>query len=120
MKKSQQNKLIKSKYPNIYIREVYGDNGIKKDTKVYISINNSRKLLGLKSSGITELYAFNYRNSEVARMKLGEDPKLIQKKDIILFEEIAKDYFDRQEAQKIQSAQRTKARYTKHIKKIQD
>ena len=55
MKKSHQNKLIKSKYPNIYTREVYGKDGIKKDTKVYISINNSRKLLGLKSSGITEL-----------------------------------------------------------------
>ena len=118
MKKSQQNKLIKSKYPNIYTREVYGKDGIKKDTKVYISINNSRKLLGLKSSGITELYAFNFRNSEVARMKLGEDPKLISKKDIIYFEEIANDYFDRQEAQKIQSAKRTKARYTKHIKKV--
>lgn len=115
MKKSQQNKLIKSKYPNIYTREVYGTDGIKKDTKVYISINNSRKLLGLKSSGITELYAFNYRNSEVAKIKLGEDPKLISKKDIIYFKELVQDWKDKQQAEKLTEANKNAQRYKNHI-----
>ena len=115
MKKSHQNKLIKSKYPNIYTREVYGDNGIKKDTKVYISTNNSRKLLGLKSSGITELYAFNFRNSEVARMKLGEDPKLVSKKDIIYFKELAQDWKDKQKFEQLTEANKNAQRYKNHI-----
>jgi len=116
-KKSNTNKLIKSKYPNVYTREVSGKDGIKKDTKVYISIKNSRKLLGLKSSGITELYAFNYRNSEVARMKLGEDPRLVNKQDIILFSELAQDWQNKQRAEQLKEAKQNSQRYNNHIEK---
>jgi len=111
-----ENKLILSKkYTGVYTREV-NDKGTKR-TKVYVSINNSRRLLGYLGD-ITLSYASQYRQEEITRLRLGEDPKLVRKKDIILFEEIAQDFFDRQEAQKIQSAKRTKARYTKHIKKV--
>lgn len=117
-KKINQNKLIKSKYPNVYTREVYGNDGIKKDTKVYISIKNSRRLLGLKSSGITELYAFNYRNAEVARMKLGEDPKLVSKKqDVVLFSELVSDWKDKQKAEQLKEAKKNSQRYHNHIEK---
>ncbi len=54
------------------------------------------------------------------RLRLGEDLQLIRKKDIILFKEIAQDYFDRQEAQKIQSTKRTNAWYDRHLKKVFD
>jgi len=111
------NKLIKSnKYTGVYTKQV------QNDTKIYISYHNgknySRHLVGLASTGITQSYAYELRNKEIARMKLGEDPQLIRKKDIILFEEIAQDYFDRQEAQQVQSAKRTRARYQMHIKKM--
>ena len=114
-KTSNINKLIKSKYPNVYTREVYGKDGIKKDTKVYISINNSRRLLGLKSSGITELYAFNFRNDEVARMKLGEDPRLSNKKEVLLFSELAEDWMDKQQAEQLKEAKKNTQRYHMHI-----
>ena len=117
-KKSNTNKLIKSKYPNVYTREVYGNDGIKKDTKVYISINNSRKLLGLTSSGITQLYAFNYRNTEVARMKLGEDPRLSSNKEVLLFSELAEDWMDKQKAEQLKEAKRNVQRYHNHIEKF--
>ena len=115
---TNKNKLIKSKYPNIYTREVYGKDGIKKDTKVYISINNSRKLLGLTSSGITQLYAFNYRNAEVARMKLGEDPKLATNREVLLFSELVEDWMDKQKAEQLKEAKRNVQRYRKHIEEL--
>ncbi|PHR54536.1 MAG: hypothetical protein COA44_12965 [Arcobacter sp.] len=115
MKKDNLNKLtLSKKFTGIYTKKVLEKGVIK--TKVYVSINNSRRLLGYLEN-ISLAYAANYRQEELSRLRLGESPQLIRKKDIILFEEIAQDYFDRQLAQQVQSAKRTKARYTMHIKK---
>ena len=81
-----------------------------------MSINNSRRLLGYLGD-ITLAYASNYRLEEITRLRLGEDPKLIRKKDIILFEEIAQDWRDKQRAEQLIEAQKNAQRYFNHIHK---
>ena len=114
-KKNNQNKLILSKkYTGVYTKEIM-DKGTKR-IKVYVSINNSRRLLGYLGD-ITLAYASNYRLEEITRLRLGEDPKLIRKKDIILFEEIAQDWRDKQSAEQLSEAQKNSQRYFNHIHK---
>lgn len=113
---SKINKLILSKkYTGVYTKEVM-DKGTER-TKVYVSINNSRRLLGFLGD-ITLSYASNYRLEEITRLRLGEDPKLIRKKDIILFEEIAQDWKDKQKAERLTEADKNAQRYHKHIHKV--
>lgn len=112
---SKINKLILSKkYTGIYTREV-NDKGTKR-TKVYVSINNSRRLLGYLGD-ITLAYASQYRQEEITRLRLGENPKLIRKKDIILFEELAQDWKNKQKAEQLIEATKNSQRYHNHVHK---
>lgn len=78
---SIQNKLIKSKkYQGVYTKYLPKTN----DTAIYIAYcnkngNYSRYKVGLKSSGITEAYAYNLRNEEINKIRLNENPKLSNK-----------------------------------------
>jgi len=88
MEKSS-NKLIKfKKYKGIYYK--YTTN----DKMYYIAYKNangnySRYKVGIKSSGITELYCYNLRNEEINKVRLNDNPKLSNKAAIIKFQEIA-------------------------------
>lgn len=114
-KDSKTNKLVLSKkYTGVYTREVNDKGTLRK--KVYVSINNSRRLLGYLGD-ITLLYASNYRLEEITRLRLGENPKLIRKKDIILFSELAQDWMDKQKAEQLQEARQNSQRYHNHIEK---
>lgn len=115
-KKSNTNKLILSKkYTGVYTKEVI-DKGTKRN-KVYVSINNSRRLLGYLGD-ITLAYASNYRNAEITRLRLGENPKLIRKKDIIFFSELAQDWKNKQKAEQLKEAEKNSQRYHNHIEKF--
>lgn len=51
--------------------------------------------IGLKSEGITEVYAYNKRNEYINQMRLGEDPLAKKKKQTsVSLEDLAKVYFD--------------------------
>ncbi|MCX6077395.1 MAG: site-specific integrase [Campylobacterales bacterium] len=113
----EKNKLTKSnKYVGVYTKQV------KNDTKIYISYhdgkNYSRHLVGLVSTGVTQAYAFELRNQEIAKLKLGEDPKLIRKKDVILFGELAKDWMEKQRLEQLSDAKQNSQRYYNHIHKV--
>ena len=113
MEKSS-NKLIKSKkYQGIYSKN------ITNDKMYYIAYKNSngnysRYKVGLKSSGITELYCYNLRNEEINKVRLNDNPKLSNKPTIIKFHEIAIDYFYYQELSQKSDWKNSKNKYLIH------
>jgi integrase len=59
--------------------------------------------IGLKSKGITEIYAYNKRNEFIHQVRLGEDPIAKKKKQSILsLDTLAKVYFDDKRCMKCQ------------------
>lgn len=112
-------KLIKSKkYAGIYYK--YTSNN---DKIYYIAYKNSngnysKYKVGLKSSGINELYCYNLRNEEINKIKLGHNPKLSNKELIIKFHEIAMDYFHNMKLSQCSDTHNSTNKYLNHIKPV--
>ena len=110
-----QNKLFKSKkYAGVYYKET------PIDRVYYIAYKNSngnysKYKIGTKTSGITESYCYTLRQTEINKIRLGEDPKLSSKKSIILFDEIAQDYLKKQQQEKLAMLTANTNRYYRHI-----
>lgn len=111
--------LIKSKkYIGVYTKSLPNN-----DTAIYIAYKNkngnySRYKVGLKSSGITEAYAYNLRNEEINKIRLNENPKLSGKTRIIKFHEIAQDYYKNMELSQCSDYRNSYNKYLNHIKPI--
>jgi len=111
------NKLIKSKkYQGIYSKDTSNN-----DKMYYIAYKNangnySRYKVGLKSSGITEIYCYNLRNEEINKVRLNDNPKLSTKTVVIKFHEIALDYFYYQELAQKSDWKNSRNKYLNHIK----
>lgn len=112
------NKLIKSKkYPGVYYKET------NIDKIYYIAYKNSNNnyskyKVGTKSSGISEQYCYNLRNEEINKIKLGHNPKLSNKDNVILFKEIAEDYFLNMKLSQCSDYKNSYNKYKNHIKPI--
>lgn len=112
------NKLIKSKkYPGVYYKET------NIDKIYYIAYKNSNNnyskyKVGTKSSGISEQYCYNLRNEEINKIKLGHNPKLSNKDNVILFKEIAEDYFLNMKYSQCSDYKNSYNKYKNHIKPI--
>ncbi|MFA6144160.1 MAG: hypothetical protein WCW84_05125 [Sulfurimonas sp.] len=114
-----ENKLIKSlKYQGVYSKKLPNN-----ETMLYIAYTNangnySKYKVGLKSAGISEQYCHNLRQTELSKLRLGEDPKLSNKVKIIKFEEIAEDYFYNMKLSQCSDTTNSKNKYTNHIKPV--
>ena len=112
--------MIKSKkYAGIWLHELKSN-----DTTYYIQYNdedgkNTKIKIGRKSEGIDENYCFHKRNELISQIRLGENPKLINKQ-LETFDDIAQKYFINRsiEGRKEASTKRTKQFYTKHIQPV--
>lgn len=114
-----ENQLTKSlKYQGVYSKKLPNN-----ETMLYIAYTNangnySRYKVGLKSSGVTEQYCHQLRQTELAKIRLGEDPKLANKPKVIKFHEIAEDYFYNMELSMCSDTRNSRNKYTKHIKPV--
>jgi len=79
---------------------------------------NKRFVVGRKSQGITETYAYNKRNEFINKIRLGEDPlkgKKQRKKEIITFDSIAMKHYEEKEGFNRENKKMI-TRYINHIK----
>jgi integrase len=107
------------KYNGIYLHYLQN-----KDITFYIQYINEDKVntkikVGRKSEGIDENYCFHKRNELISQIRLGENPKLIQK-NVLSFDEVAQKYFinRHKEGRKEASTKRVTLSYNKHLKAI--
>lgn len=114
-----ENQLTKSlKYQGVYSKKLPNN-----ETMLYIAYTNangnySKYKVGLKSSGVTEMYCHNLRQTELAKLRLGDDPKLSNKTRVIQFDEIAEDYFYNMKLNQCSDTKNSHNKYINHIKPI--
>jgi hypothetical protein len=108
-------KRIKSKkYAGVYtLKQADGDTSFsilykKSDGK------NQREAIGLKSHGITELYAYNKRIERINAIKHGEDPLSHKKKNTFKFEDVW-DFYVTNKALSDAIREDYKGRWKKHM-----
>lgn len=114
-----ENQLTKSlKYQGVYSKKLPNN-----ETMLYIAYTNangnySKYKVGLKSSGVSEAYCFQLRQTELAKIRLGENPRLSNKTRVIQFDEIAEDYFYNMELNQCSDTRNSKNKYLKNIKPV--
>jgi integrase len=114
-----ENQLTKSlKYQGVYSKKLPNN-----ETMLYIAYTNangnySKYKVGLKSAGISEQYCFQLRQTEIAKIRLGEDPKLSNKTKVIKFDEIAEDYFYNMKLNQCSDTTNSHNKYLNHIKPV--
>lgn len=114
-----ENQLTKSlKYQGVYSKKLPNN-----ETMLYIAYTNangnySRYKVGLKSSGVSEQYCHNLRQTELAKLRLGEDPKLSNTAKVIKLDELAEDYFYHLKLKQCSDTVNTRNKYIKHLKPV--
>ncbi|MCK5111178.1 MAG: tyrosine-type recombinase/integrase [Arcobacteraceae bacterium] len=112
--------MVKSKkYNGIYLHKL-----VSGDITFYIQYidedkKNCKIKVGRKSEGIDENYCHHKRNEIITQIRLGENPKLIQKNSLS-FDEVAQKYIINRslEGRKEESTKRTVLFYNKHIQPV--
>jgi len=112
--------MVKSKkYNGIYLHQL-----VSGDITYYIQYvdenkKNTKIKVGRKSEGVDENYCFHKRNELISQIRLGENPKLIQKIGPT-FDEVAQKYIINRslERKKEESTRRTVLFYNKHLKPV--
>ncbi|MCK9455285.1 MAG: hypothetical protein M0Q20_09040, partial [Sulfurimonas sp.] len=76
--------------------------------------------VGKKSSGITEIYAYNKRNEFINKIKLGEEPPAVlkrKKKDIVSLDSVALEHYQLKENHN-RNNKLSKRKYEMHVSPI--
>jgi integrase len=114
-----ENQLTKSlKYQGVYSKKLPNN-----ETMLYIAYTNSngnysKYKVGLKSSGISEQYCHNLRQTEITKIRLGENPRLSNRPNVINFHEIAEDYFYNMKLNQCSDTTNSHNKYLNHIKPV--
>ena len=107
--------MIKSKkYAGIWLHELKNN-----DTTYYIQYNNedgrnTKIKVGRKSEGIDENYCFHKRNELISQIRLGENPKLINKQ-LEAFDDVAQKYFLNRSVEGRKEASTKRCRDASHL-----